>query len=92
MNCPQRLTPLHTPAPTCKVLLAEHLSARLLRQLDGWTPQAAHALEFVDNRQALASLAGDSLDWAVLSISAAEFDELLPALLRVARQGLICRA
>lgn len=91
MDCPQRLTPLAPQPPTCKVLLADHLSVRLLRQLDGWTPQAAHALEFVDNRQALANLAGDSLDWAVLSIAAAELDQLLPALLRVARQGLICR-
>lgn len=90
MNCPHRLTPACIATPVRKVLLDPRLPAVLLRQLDGWSPAASRLLEFTDQQIPLAERVSDSLDWAVISVPAAgDIDTLLPALLRVARQGLI---
>lgn len=89
MNCPHRLTPVCSAAPVRKVLLDARLSVTLLRQLDGWSPAASRLLEFTDQQIPLSERASDSLDWAVIRVSAGEIDTQLPALLRVARQGLI---
>lgn len=92
MNSPQRLTPTGIAFPPRKVLLDPRLSAVCLRQLDGWSPAASHLLEFADQHIPLNERASDSLDWAVISASTAgALDSWLPALLRVARQGLIRR-
>ena len=89
MNCPHRLTPVCSAAPVRKVLLDARLPVALLRQLDGWSPAASRLLEFTDQQIPLSERASDSLDWAVIRVSAGEIDTQLPALLRVARQGLI---
>lgn len=89
MNCPHRLTPVCSAAPVRKVLLDARLPVALLRQLDGWSPAASRLLEFTDQQIPLSERASDSLDWAVIRVSAGEIDIQLPALLRVARQGLI---
>lgn len=89
MNCPHRLTPVCSAAPLRKVLLDARLPVALLRQLDGWSPAASRLLEFTDQQIPLSERASDSLDWAVIRVSAGEIDTQLPALLRVARQGLI---
>ena len=89
MNCPHRLTPVCSAAPVRKVLLDARLPVTLLRQLDGWSPAASRLLEFTDQQILLSERASDSLDWAVIRVSAGEIDTQLPALLRVARQGLI---
>ena len=89
MNCPHRLTPVCSAAPVRKVLLDARLPVALLRQLDGWSPAASRLLEFTDQQILLSERASDSLDWAVIRVSAGEIDTQLPALLRVARQGLI---
>ncbi len=90
MNCPNRLTPNGIAVPARKVLLDSRLPTRLLRHLDGWSPLADQLLEFADQHIPLAERASDSLDWAVISVSAADdIETILPALLRVARQGLI---
>ena len=89
MNCPHRLTPVCSAAPVRKVLLDARLPVTLLRQLDGWSPAASRLLEFTDQQIPLSERASDSLDWAVIRVSAGEIDTQLPALLRVARQGLI---
>lgn len=92
MNSPQRLTPTGIAFPPRKVLLDSRLPAGCLRQLDGWSPAASHLLEFADPQIPLNERASDSLDWAVISASTAgALDSWLPALLRVARQGLIRR-
>lgn len=72
-----------------KVLLDARLPVTLLRQLDGWSPAASRLLEFTDQQIPLSERASDSLDWVVIRMSAGEIDTQLPALLRVARQGLI---
>ena len=89
MNCPHRLTPVCSAAPVRKVLLDARLPVAFLRQLDGWSPAASRLLEFTDQQIPLSERASDSLDWAVIRVSAGEIDTQLPALLRVARQGLI---
>ncbi len=89
MNCPHRLTPVCSAAPVRKVLLDARLPVALLRQLDGWSPAASRLLEFTDQQMPLSERPSDSLDWAVIRVSAGEIDTQLPALLRVARQGLI---
>lgn len=89
MNCPHRLTPVCSAAPVRKVLLDARLPVSLLRQLDGWSPAASRLLEFTDQQIPLSERASDSLDWVVIRVSAGEIDTQLPALLRVARQGLI---
>ncbi len=89
MNCPHRLTPVCSAAPVRKVLLDARLPVTLLRQLDGWSPAASRLLEFTDQQILLSERASDSLDWVVIRVSAGEIDTQLPALLRVARQGLI---
>ena len=89
MNCPHRLTPVCSAAPVRKVLLDARLPVTLLRQLDGWSPAASRLLGFTDQQIPLSERASDSLDWAVIRVSAGEIDTQLPALLRVARQGLI---
>ena len=89
MNCPHRLTPVCSAAPVRKVLLDARLPVALLRQLDGWSPAASRLLEFTDKQIPLSERPSDSLDWAVIRVSAGEIDTQLPALLRVARQGLI---
>ena len=89
MNCPHRLTPVCSAAPVRKVLLEARLPVTLLRQLDGWSPAASRLLEFTDQQILLSERASDSLDWVVIRVSAGEIDTQLPALLRVARQGLI---
>lgn len=89
MNCPHRLTPVCSAAPVRKVLLDARLPVALLRQLDGWSPAASRFLEFTDQQMPLSERPSDSLDWAVIRVSAGEIDTQLPALLRVARQGLI---
>ena len=89
MNCPHRLTPVCSAAPVRKVLLDARLPVSLLRQLDGWSPAASRLLEFTDQQILLSERASDSLDWVVIRVSAGEIDTQLPALLRVARQGLI---
>ena len=90
MNCPNRLTSNGIAVPARKVLLDSRLPTRLLRHLDGWSPLADQFLEFADLHTPLAERASDSLDWAVISVSAADdIETILPALLRVARQGLI---
>ena len=89
MNCPHRLTPVCSAAPLRKVLLDARLPVTLLRQLDGWSPAASRLLEFTDQQIPLSERASDSLDWVVIRMSAGEIDTQLPALLRVARQGLI---
>ena len=90
MNCPNRITPNGIAVPARKVLLDARLPTRLLRHLDGWSPAASRLLEFTDQHIPLAERASDSLDWAVISVpTAGDIDTLLPALLRVARQGLI---
>ena len=89
MNCPHRLTPVCSAAPVRKVLLDARLPVVLLRQLDGWSPAASRLLEFTDQQMPLSERPSDSLDWAVIRVSAGEIDTQLPALLRVARQGLI---
>ena len=90
MNCPHRLPPVCIAAPVRNVLLDPRLPATVLRQLDGWSPAASRLLEFTDQQIPMAERASDSLDWAVISVPAAgDIDTLLPALLRVARQGLI---
>ena len=90
MNCPNRITPNAIAVPARKVLLDARLPTRLLRHLDGWSPLADQFLEFADLHTPLAERASDSLDWAVISVPAAGgIDSVLPALLRVARQGLI---
>lgn len=89
MNCPHRLTPVCSAAPVRKVLLDARLPVALLRQLDGWSPAASRLLEFTDQQILLSERASDSLDWVVIRVSAGEIDTQLPALLRVARQGLI---
>ena len=89
MNCPHRLTPVCSAAPVRKVLLDARLPVALLRQLDGWSPAASRLLEFTDQQIPLSERASDSLDWVVIRVSAGEIDTQLPALLRVARQGLI---
>lgn len=89
MNCPHRLTPVCSAAPVRKVLLDARLPVALLRQLDGWSPAASRLLEFTDQQIPLSERPSDSLDWAVIRVSAGEIDTQLPALLRVARQGLI---
>lgn len=89
MNCPHRLTPVCSAAPVRKVLLDARLPVTLLRQLDGWSPAASRLLEFTDQQIPLSERASDSLDWVVIRVSAGEIDTQLPALLRVARQGLI---
>lgn len=89
MNCPHRLTPVCSAAPVRKVLLDARLPVTLLRQLDGWSPAASRLLEFTDQQIPLSERASDSLDWVVIRMSAGEIDTQLPALLRVARQGLI---
>lgn len=90
MNCPHRLTPVCIAAPVRNVLLDPRLPVAVLRQLDGWSPAASRRLAFTDQQIPLAERASDSLDWAVICVPAAgDIDTLLPALLRVARQGLI---
>lgn len=90
MNCPHRLTPVCIVAPVRNVLLDPRLPAALLRQLDGWSPAASRLLAFTDQQIPLTERASDSLDWAVIRVPAADdINTLLPALLRVARQGLI---
>ena len=90
MNCPNRLTSNGIAVPARKVLLDSRLPTRLLRHLDGWSPLTDQLLEFADQHIPLAERASDSLDWAVISVSAADdIETILPALLRVARQGLI---
>ena len=89
MNCPLRLAPVCSAAPVRKVLLDARLPVALLRQLDGWSPAASRLLEFTDQQIPLSERASDSLDWVVIRVSAGEIDTQLPALLRVARQGLI---
>ncbi|OYT96406.1 MAG: hypothetical protein CFE49_07510 [Pseudomonas sp. PGPPP3] len=90
MSCPHRLTPVCIAAPVRKVLLDARLPVALLRQLDGWSPAASRLLEFTDQQIPLTERASDSLDWAVITLpTAGDIDTLLPALLRVARQGLI---
>lgn len=89
MNCPHRLTPVCSAAPVRKVLLDARLPVALLRQLDGWSPAASRLLEFTDQQIPLSERPSDSLEWAVIRVSAGEIDTQLPALLRVARQGLI---
>ena len=89
MNCPHRLTPVCSAAPVRKVLLDARLPVALLRQLDGWSPAASRLLEFTNQQIPLSERPSDSLDWVVIRMSAGEIDTQLPALLRVARQGLI---
>ena len=89
MNCPHRLTPVCSAAPVRKVLLDARLPVTLLRQLDGWSPAASRLLEFTNQQIPLSERASASLDWVVIRVSAGEIDTQLPALLRVARQGLI---
>ncbi|MHA6493309.1 type III secretion system chaperone family protein [Pseudomonas borbori] len=101
MNCPQpsiRLAPI-----TCgltkrnpKILLGGSHQPTLLRYLDGW-PRRWHGpkafmIQFVHDGESMARFPSDSFDLAVVQApSAAQLDDTVRQLVRIARQGLITR-
>jgi hypothetical protein len=79
-----------------KILLGGTHQPALLRYLDGWPRRRNQPLnfmvQFAADGSALASFADDQFDFAVIQApSAANLDQVVRELTRVARQGLITR-
>lgn len=101
MNCPQpliRLAPI-TSGPVQlnpKILLSGSHQPTLLRYLDGWPKRWPVArtflINFVHDGESLARFATDHFDMAVIEApAAAQLEETVRQLTRVAKQGLITR-
>jgi len=101
MHCPQpliRLAPITSGLTLCnpKILLGGSHQPTLLRYLDGWPKRwagpRAFLINFVHDGESLARFASSHFDMAVIQApAAAQLEETVRQLTRVARQGLITR-
>ncbi|WP_439862205.1 class I SAM-dependent methyltransferase [Pseudomonas sp. MBLB4136] len=101
MTCPQpliRLAPITTGLTlrNAKILLGGSHQPTLLRYLDGWPKRwggsPTFLIQFTHDGESLARFASDSFDLAVVQApSAAQLEDTVRELTRVARQGLITR-
>lgn len=99
MSTPQpdlTLAPLpgHPLARSPRILLAGNHQPMLLRCLDGWPRRggkpSAFLIQFTDDAASLATLPSDRFDLAVVQApSAAQREDVLGHITRIARQGLI---
>ncbi|MDD2051200.1 class I SAM-dependent methyltransferase [Pseudomonas putida] len=79
-----------------KILLGGSHQPTLLRYLDGWPRRKGRAsaflIQFVEAGASLASFSRDTFDLAVIQApSAAQAEDVIAQLIRVARRGLITR-
>jgi hypothetical protein len=101
MHCPQpliRLAPITSGLAlrNPKILLGGSHQPTLLRYLDGWPRRWAgprtFLINFVHDGESLARFASNHFDMAVIEApTAAQLEETVRQLTRVAKQGLITR-